>query len=222
VRVVLAALLAGSLIPQPSSLSLVCLYDTTVGVSQKPSPLADTRQLERFLGLVASNLKDGDRLRVGLVARRLHTSRMFEPSQAADLFSKVTQGVTVPDGERIGPAPLWDSLYEAVESVANEGGRRAVIVMTTGESFGGSRTADEVASRAQAVSVSISPIFAAWPDGDAAIKRFQDSANQLSMNPSDTLKMIAIKTGGWYQAPKDGVSGDLKRRVKEVFTALRR
>jgi hypothetical protein len=213
---------SGRLTAQPSTLSLVYLYDMTVGVPQRPPPLAGDKQLERSLGLVASNLKNGDTLRVGLISRRLHLGRTFTSGETTNLFSHVVQSVTAPDSERIGPAALWDGLYEAIEVVAVEGGHRAVIVMTTGESIGGNRTIEEVVSRAGAASVSISSIFAAWPESAAAMKRYEDYWSRFPVSPSETLKTIAIGTGGWYQAPKEGASGDLKRRVKDVFTALRR
>jgi hypothetical protein len=209
-------------------LSVTFLYDLTIGVTNRA--VAKDDGLKILTEDLLSNLKSEDSLRFGLVARHLFLSRRFAGSDLTDFYGKVVATTIVPDTERLGPTPLWDELYRVVSTVADDQGRRAIILATDGRSTGNLRGLDEVIAHARDSGVSISVMDYApseWflPDrGERA---------RFAANPADVMLRIATVTGGMYvvipAAPtlRGGsvdfkpIRKDMRSRLAAIFAALR-
>jgi hypothetical protein len=113
-------------------LSVTLLYDLSVGVSSVP--LAKDDGFKRIVKWVVSYLKPGDQLRLWFLTERRRLTRPFVGHEFETLWADVIVKASVPDAERFGASPLWDNLDAVVRAVAQDPGRRAILVLTDGRS----------------------------------------------------------------------------------------
>ena len=210
-------------------LSVTFLYELTIGVTNQSVSSDDG--LKILTEELLSNLNSDDSLRFGFVARHLFLSRRFAAHELTDFYSKVVVTTVVPDNERFGPSPLWDELYRVVSTIADDEGRRAVIIVTDGRSTGNLRGLDELIAHARDSSVSISAMDyapAEWFLPDRAERA------RFAANPADVMRDIAGATGGRYvvipaalaasrggSVDFKGIRKDLRKRMAAMFEALR-
>lgn len=211
------------------SLSVTFLYELTIGVTNQSVSSDDG--LKILTEELLSNLNSDDSLRFGFVARHLFLSRRFAANELADFYSKVVMTTVVPDNERFGPSPLCDELYRVVSTIADDEGRRAVIIVTDGRSTGNLRGLDELIAHARDSSVSISAMDyapAEWFLPDRAERA------RFAANPADMMRDIASATAGRYvvippalaasrsgSVDFKGIRKDLRKRMAAMFEALR-
>lgn len=211
------------------ALSVTFLYELTIGVTNRPVSSDDG--LKMLTEELLSHLNSNDSLRFGFVARHLFLSRRFAANELTDFYSKVVVTTVVPDNERFGPSPLWDELYRVVSTIADDEGRRAVIIVTDGRSTGNLRGLDELITHARDSSVSISAMdyaVAEWFLPDRAER------TRFGSNPADVMRDIANATGGRYvvipavlaasrggSVDFKGIRKELRKRMAFMFDALR-
>jgi len=171
-------------------LSVTLLYDLSVGVSSVP--LAKDEGFKRIVKWVVTYLRPADQLRLGFLTQRPRLTRPFMRQELATLWPDVIAKVSVPDAERFGASPLWDSLDVVVRAVAQDPGRRAILVLTDGRATGNRIGVNTLVADANAFGVSIWPIAygpSEWylPDRDGRIT-----------DPSQLLSQLAKATGGRF------------------------
>ena len=132
-------LLAGARAPHAArstsaALSVTLVYDLSVGVSSVP--LAKDEGFKRIVQWVVAELKPADQLRVGLLTEGRRLTRPFESHELGTLWPDVITKASVPDAERFGASPLWDNLDAVVRAIAQDPGRRAILILTDGRSTG--------------------------------------------------------------------------------------
>lgn len=207
---------------RPSPVSLVLLYDLTVGpwgVDIRLDP-----RLKLVLRVVSDGMANGDTVRVGLLTGSVSWSRTFGVEDRSALYSEVVNKISVPDNDRLRRPALCDGLYDAVTALAQDERRRAVIVITEGESGGNVHSFDELVAHAHEADVSLSAVHERWPGtpgpGWGSPQRYQAYWNQFPVSPSVLLTKITSATGGTYIAPQPHVSGDLKRLLNNALGAI--
>ena len=105
-----------------------------IGVSSVP--LAKDEGFKRIAQWVVAELKPSDQLRVGLLTEGRRLTRSFKGHELGTLWPDVIMKVFVLDVERFGASPLWDNLDVVVRAIAQDPGRRAILVLTDGRSTG--------------------------------------------------------------------------------------
>ena len=154
-------LLAGARAPHAArstsaALSVTLVYDLSVGVSSVP--LAKDEGFKRIVQWVVAELKPADQLRVGLLTEGRRLTRPFESHELGTLWPDVITKASVPDAERFGASPLWDNLDAVVRAIAQDPGRRAILILTDGRSTGNHISVHTLIADATAFGVSIWPI----------------------------------------------------------------
>lgn len=151
------------------------------------------------------NLQPGERLRLGVVGRRIRLSAGFDGDQSA-LASEARKLLSVRDDERSGPTPLWDAVDEATAALTTEPGRLAVLLVTEGVSTGNRRSLADVTRRAIEAHVRVY-ILHEVPAGASPAVRFADEtgnpwmvipSNPFTGQPQVLLKKLADATEGAY------------------------
>jgi hypothetical protein len=203
---------------------LVLLYDLTlapVAVDIKVDP-----RLKLVLGVVSENLANRDTVRMGLLTGNVSWSRTFGVQDRSTLYSEAVNTVSPLVANRLRQPALCDGLYEAVNVVAHDDRRRAVVVVTSGHSGGNIHSFDELVAHAREAHVALSAVHAPWPGipgrGFGSPQQYVAYWSQFPVNPSALLTKIMSATGGTYVAPQPRVSHDLKRRLSDALAAIRR
>jgi hypothetical protein len=97
--------------------------------------------------------------------------------------------------EKFGTAPggsaVWDAIHRSVELVADQSGRRAILVLTDGRASGNLHSLEEVAERSVDRAVSLSAVV---PDPPRGIR--QDAKTMAVVTPAANLDRLAQYTGG--------------------------
>jgi hypothetical protein len=205
---------------QPSPVSLVLLYDSTmapwaVDVGSDP-------RLKLVLRVVSESLADRDTVRVGFVAGDVSWSRTFGVEGRSTLYSEVVSKISVPVADRLRNPALCDGLYDAVTAVAHDEGRRAVVVVTSGHSGGNVHSFDELVAHAREAHVTLSAVHAPWPGTGrgGSLEQYRTYWSHFPVSPYALLTRITTATGGTYIAPQPHASGDLKRRLSHAIEAI--
>src|SRR3954468_7198367 len=206
---------------QPSPVSLALLYDSTM-----PPVAGDLRSdlsLKLVLDVVAQSLVNQDTVRVGFVTGNVSWTRIFGGEDRSTLYSDVVSNISVPTADRLRDPALCDGLYDAVDVVAHDEARRAVVAITEGRSVGNIHSVDELVAHAREAHVSLSAVHANWPGGRGrgSVEENLDYWSHFPVSPHAFLTRITTATGGTYIAPQPHVSGDWKRRLTNALAAIR-
>jgi hypothetical protein len=181
----------------PPPLSVAFLYDFTSSVSTLlyvSAGVGDNPVLEQFTNAIVAELGTADSLRFGLMTYRLDLSRPYAKHELQDFYHAVVQQTAVKTTDRAGPSPIWDAMDTATSALASAPGRRAILVVTDGQSTGNVHGVADVIAHAQAAHVALYPIFV----GD---RRLLSPA--WAVHPGDTLAALAHATGGTYTVIKE-------------------
>ena len=182
----------------PPTLSVVFLYDFTTSVSTSlygwSYSVAEDPVLEDFTAAVLAGINSGDSLSFGFITRRLYLSRPYAGHELDNFYRAVVQNTAVQNVDRVGSSPVWDALETATATLASAPGRRAILVVTDGQSTGNVHGRDEVLAHANAAHVAIYPIFL----GDRRLL-----SPDWPTHPGDTLAAIADATRGTYTVIKE-------------------
>jgi hypothetical protein len=151
------------------------------------------------------NLQPGERLRLGVVARRIRLSAGFDGDQSA-LASQARKLLNVRDDERYGPTPLWDAVDEATTALTTEPGRLAVLLVTDGLSTGNRHSLADVTKRAIEAHVCVHIVHEVPGSASPNAHSGDETGNPWMMFPSNPftgqpqvlLKELADATGGAY------------------------
>jgi hypothetical protein len=171
-----------------TALSLTLLYDLSVGVSSVP--LAKDEGFKRIVKWVANELQPSDQLRLGFLTERPRLTRPFKKPERATLWPDLIAKTSVPDAERFGASPLWDSLDVVVRTVAQDPGRRAILVLTDGRSTGNRIGVNTLVADANAFGVSI------WPIVYGPSEWYLPDRDGRTTDPAQLLSQLAKATGG--------------------------
>jgi len=180
-------------------------------------PLAKDEGFKRIAQWVVAELKPSDQLRVGLLTEGRRLTRPFKGHELGTLWPDVITKVSVPDAERFGASPLWDNLDAVVRAIAQDPGRRAILVLTDGRSTGNHISVHTLIADANAFGVSIRPIECGpseWyvPDRD-----------QRTTHPSHLLSQIATATGGRFASEPDRSDmSSMEAAFLSAYTAFQR
>ena len=204
-----------------SMVSLALVYDLTL--APVAVDLRSDSRLKLVLDVVAESLANRDTVRVGFVAGNVSWSRAFGVADRVTLYSDVVRHVSMPVDAPLRWPALCDGLYDAVTSVAQDEGRRAIVVVASGHSGGNVHSFDELVTHAREAHVSLSAVHAPWPEGrrGGSVEEYLDYWSRFPVSPSALLTKITSATGGTYIAPQPHVSGDLKQRLNNVLAAIR-
>jgi hypothetical protein len=115
--------------------------------------------------------------------------------ERAEQLRQLRSAVSLPEDRRSGPSPVWDTVAEAVAILQPRSGRRAVLLVTDGQTTGNRLGLADVADRAIAAGVSINIVFTG-PSG--VIRQTREVA--AGVYPDRPLTQLATATGGYYGA----------------------
>jgi hypothetical protein len=166
-------------------LSLILLVDESLSMK----PLAG--RLDGPAREFVARFEAADRWRVGTFGNRIIFSPAFrsgpksfrlEPQEPAALRERTVRG----------GSPLWDAIHQSVELLADQAGRRAVLVFTDGRASGNQHGLEEVAEFSIDQAVSLSAIVPEPPRGI----RQGDKETMAVITPAANLDRLARYTGG--------------------------
>jgi hypothetical protein len=170
----------------PAGLTVVLLLDISASVSRVPVVI-DQRFAQAFNAFL-DGLKPADRAAVGVMTTATHFSRITGDRRTLSADARVL--LQVPDGDRLGPSPLWDAIDAAVALVESDrAGRPAVVLVSDGKSSGNVRGLDEVIAHATRSRASINAVLEG--PGSAFQARTTDQ-----FDPSDLMGRLTGATGG--------------------------
>jgi hypothetical protein len=207
-----------------TALSVTLLYDLSVGVSSVP--LAKDEGFKRIVKWVVTELQPSDQLRVGFLTERPRLTRPFTTRDFATVWPDVIAKTSVPDAERFGASPLWDGLDIVVRQVAQDPGRRAILILTDGRSTGNRIGVNALVADANAFGVSI------WPIEYGPSEWYLPDRDGRTTDPSQLLSQLAKRTGGRFtpepQVPElssmdrafRAISNDLQNNIVAILRSL--
>jgi hypothetical protein len=160
--------------------------------------------LEPIRGGVLGKLREGDRVMVGSIARRLRLTRAFAGNARAS-EAGLLDVLQVPGQDRYGPTPIWDAIHDATTLLAAETGQKAIILSTDGVSTGNRHGFDDVAERA-ALSGAAVHVVVEQPGGSLGMVRMIDRtdnpwillSSRFGEQVNVTMRRLAASTGGRY------------------------
>ena len=173
-----------SVVRADQPLSAILLVDTSASM-KSIAPL-----LQRSAKDLIANLGESDRWRIGVFGDRILFAREFASGRRSfdwpppDPIEVRTRPVR-------GGSPLWDAVRQSVELLAEQGGRRTLVVMTDGRASGNQYGLEEVAEFTADGAVSVSAIV---PVPAVGIR--QDRQTMAVVSPAANLDRLARYTGG--------------------------
>ena len=170
-------------------LNLVLLLDVSASVLRRVDKDVIEDDADAFF---VRRLQAGERARIGGFAASLVLSKAFTSDQRL-LKRALDAAVTHRRETTLGPSPIWDHTYEAIESLSTVPGRRAVALFTDGRATGNHRSIVEAAEHAARLGVTINVI---GEDRQTYIQ--QDSTRAVVVRPRNHLLWIADVSGGRY------------------------
>jgi hypothetical protein len=135
---------------------------------------------------LVDRLRPGDRGRIGAIGTTLLVNPRFTADKAT-LETALQRALNRPDDEIQGPSPIWDALWETIEALGQEQGRRAIVLVSDGRATGNVRGLDEVVAQANAYDVAI-----------GVINEDQHTSALSTGSPAPLLQRLAARTGGGY------------------------
>jgi len=158
-----------------------------------------------------SRLAPDDRFAFGVFGDTISFSG-FLPSDRRARVAAVQAGFKSGSIGRNGPSRIWDAVDSVVATLADQPGRRAILLVTDGRATGNRIGLDELIHRAQATDVAIAVVangagFMAPPHPEALL------------TPYSALIKLASETGG-FRVGDPGDSYKRQRQPTEFFAAL--
>jgi len=175
-----------SLTPDVRPLSLALIVDTTFSTGASFS--RQIRDVTR--ASVLERLEPGDRVRISGLRSDAMNPEGFSDNPKV-LRSSLDALFNRPQREKAGPSPIWDAIWEALEALAIERGRPAVLVATDGRSTGNRHGLWDVLREAIRSGVSIDVFYGGGPDLIP-----QDGDRVASVHPDVPLRQFAVQSGG--------------------------
>lgn len=161
------------------------LVDVTASMTK--TQLAFDARYAQVVNAFLQGLTPNDRAGVGLIADTTRFTEMTVDQRA--LAASVRALFRVPDSARLGPSPLWDSLDETLDRVADGNRKPAIIVFSDGKAGGNRKGLDEVIDRAKTLGVAVSSVVEG--PGVALMAR-----SPIVLDPADAFERFAQTTGG--------------------------
>jgi len=179
---------------QDPSLTLCVVVDVTASMVQLPGLVFDREaaddQVSTVMAALDGILEPSDRVRFGRIARTV----VFGPEfVSGDDVGRASHVLALPDADRYGPSPIWDAAGTALELLAGERGRRAVIIWTDGRASGNQWSRHDVARRAAELGI---PIHVVSGPTETIIRLTETTG--VRIRPSVYLGWLAAKTGGQF------------------------
>jgi hypothetical protein len=133
-----------------------------------------------------------DRWRLGIVAKRIALGPAFT-SDREELQRSADALLTLAEGERYGPSPIWDAVDAGVSAFESRTGKKAIVLLSDGRTTGNRIGLAAVTRRALAARIPVTVICT------GAGLMFQLERNQVLMvDPGVALEQLARETGGRY------------------------
>jgi hypothetical protein len=204
--------------PEPAGLTVALLLDVTASVSRFALPI-DQRYAQAFNAFLLG-LKPSDRGVVGVIAGRVHFSKVTGDHR--ELTSNLRVLLQVPEADRMGPSPLWDSVDEALGFIDDPSGRPAVILVSDGKSNGGLLALQQVIDHARRIHAS----FSAVVEGPGAVYLSRAGGAAETLDPADLVEQFTHATGGLRLLdrptdPRQRNPGPLVAQIMDVLHASR-
>ena len=161
------------------------LLDVSASVAYQPLGI-DPRYAQVFNAFLFG-LKASDRGAVGVISAKPR----FTPvtGNQRDLAAAMRLIIQVPDGDRLGPSPVWDAIDAAITLTQEPNARPAVVVFSDGKSTGNMKGLDEVIARAQQLHVSVNAVV------EGAGANFL-ARTTSPLDPADLIQRLTDATGG--------------------------
>ena len=151
------------------------------------------------------SLDAADRWRVGAFGDRILFSRSFA-SGPASFRLEPREPIAHRERTVSGGSPLWDAIHQSVELLADQGGRRTVLVFSDGRASGNQHGLEEVAEFSIDRAVSLSAIV---PTAGVGLR--QDHETIAVVSPAANLNRLARYTGGVLLGGYDSKDEPLKQ-----------
>lgn len=191
------------------------------GLSLRENELLD------FVSVMASELREGDRMRVASVGRTPFLSAWVTAGGRREAMSIARRAFTGPDDarggstgiqwpvEQLGPSPIWDATDRAIASLEGEPGQRAILLLTDGAASGNRWSVAQVEQRALRAGVSIHVVGV--KDRPFQVPQYSGVA---VIDPRAALQALARSTGGSYVSMADRIDpGTHVRRIMRELAA---
>jgi hypothetical protein len=196
-----------SIAATPLTLSIVLLFDISASANSRflEPPQDFTSEVDANL---LSHLAPADRVATGVFGDNVSISG-FSAGDRRSQVAAARQGFKNTVMGRNGPSRIWDAVDSAVTALADQPGRRAIILVTDGQASGNRLGLAAVIKRAQAADVAVSVIAS----GSGFIEPLPLQRSLLT--PYDALIRLAGETGGVRVA--DAVGDTFRPRHPERF-----
>ena len=188
-----------SVIRADAPLTILLLVDDSL------SMMPYTNGVELAARLFVADLDAADRWRVGMFADRILFSRAFAPGRSSFRFEP-RDPITLRERIVQGGSPLWDAIHQSVELLAQEGGRRTLLVFSDGRAGGNWFGLEEVANFSVDHQVSLVAVAPLPPRGIR-----QDPETVLMVRPAANLDRLTRYTGGLLVGGYDAKEQPLKQ-----------
>ena len=174
-----------------TSLSSVSLPLTVLALFDQSSSVTDIRgRLSTDAAeTLAAALKPGDRLRVGVVAGTT-TIGAPTPLVRRDIESALR---ALPKAKSFAASPLWDDVEAGAHALAEDNGRRLLLLITDGRATASRLSTEQAATVAVMANVAVSTI-----DQGQQQSLLQDGTRVITVRSAPLLQFISRATGGVY------------------------
>ena len=141
--------------------------------------------------VVLSTLRDEDMVRFGSFGPRVRFAGPWRKRAGRNFLDEVEKAFKGNVEDTHGPSPIWDVIYETVETLATQPHPRALLLLSDGRGTGNSRSIQFVADFAAIHGVAIHSIL---PYAEMRIP--QGEMKAVAVRPWITLEALATFTGG--------------------------
>jgi len=178
-------------VQEDGDVSLVVLVDLTYSALWPGRTSRGNVERELVRGVIEP-LAGVGRLAVGSFGRGLHlpVGLSADPGTQRD---GLRRALDRPARDRTGPSPIWDVLNEAMTVLESEAGRRAIVLISDGQSTGNTVGLATVGDRAIGLGIGITVVSTAMP-----MQIGQTPGTAALIRPDRPLRGLASATGGAF------------------------
>jgi len=170
-------------------LSLAVVIDTSRSTGWGRTGSIKAPQQEVLV--VLSTLRDEDMVRFGSFGPRVRFAGPWRKRAGRNFPDEVEKAFKGNVEDTHGPSPIWDVIYETVETLATQPHPRALLLLSDGRGTGNARSIQFVADFAAIHGVAIHSIL---PYSEMRIP--QGELKAVAVRPWITLEALATFTGG--------------------------
>lgn len=170
-------------------LSLAVVIDTTRSTGWGRT--GSIRAPQEEVLVVLSALRDEDMVRFGTFGPRVRFAGPWRKRAGRNFPDEVEKAFKGNVEDTHGPSPIWDVIYETVETLATQPHPRALLLLSDGRSTGNSRSIQFVADFAAVHGVAIHSIVRYF---EMRIPQGEEKA--VAVRPWITFEALATFTGG--------------------------